>query len=64
MNTSLFDAAQDRDRISVLERLAEVLEREACTRSAKARLCRAQARRIRRHYEQMATVFGTGRGTT
>jgi len=53
MALSFFDAMSpaDRERLATLERRADACEREAAT-------CRIEARRIRRHYEQMVAVFG------
>jgi len=41
----------DRERLATLERRADACEREVV-------ICRAEADRIRRHYEQMVAVFG------
>lgn len=57
---TLFDAMRpaDRERLADLERRADACEREAVALTAEARACWKEAQRIRRHYEQMAAVFG------
>lgn len=48
----------ERERLAALERRAEACEQEAVAVIAEARACRKEAERIRRHYRQMAAVFG------
>lgn len=60
MLLTLFDAMRpaDRERLAALEKRADTCEREAVALTAEARACWQEARRIRRHYEQMVAVFG------